>query len=60
MPALNIYVEDETIDRLHVASEDLQRTITQLAEAAVEEAALADAKARFANGQRDSRLGIGE
>jgi len=42
MPILRIYVSDQCLDRLtnHAAKDSMSRTVEQLAEAAVEEAAL--------------------
>lgn len=40
MPILNLYVTDETMQRLDHASRRLDRGIPDIAEAAVEEAAL--------------------
>lgn len=41
---LQVYIDEETEKRLRKAAEELQRPVEELAEAAVEEAALAYAK----------------
>lgn len=42
MPVIKCYVSDETFNRLrnHAAKDSMNRTVEQLAEAAIEEAAL--------------------
>lgn len=40
MPAITVYVDDKTIDRLRAARDDLGRSIEDLTTSAVEEAAL--------------------
>lgn len=40
MPMLSIYVDDETMRRLRHSANELQRTVEDLAECAVAEAAL--------------------
>ncbi len=59
MPIMEVYIDANTADRLTYAARDLGRTPEELAEAAIAEAALNDAKARYANGERSPMLNLG-
>jgi hypothetical protein len=59
MPIMEIYIDVDTADRLIHAAHDLGKTPEELAESAVSETALADAKARFTNGERSPLLHVG-
>lgn len=57
---LSCYIDEDTYARLLHAASDLGKTIEELAEASISEAALNDAKARHRNGERSLELRLGE